>query len=78
MPVSVTPIHKKKYRKWKSAHLERDEGASKREQEEEADKADYCKVRSSQEQEEKERQPLIREKEEEKLINEAVTTLIPD
>lgn len=64
MPISVTPIHKKY---WKSAHLVRDEGASQREQDKEADKADYCKERP-QEQEEEERQPLIREKEEEKLI----------
>lgn len=43
--VSVTPIHKRKCWKQKSAHLVRDEGvSSKREQEKDVDKTGYSEA----------------------------------
>ena len=44
MLVSVAPILKKKYWKWKSACLARDKGASSKREQEELDEVDYSKA----------------------------------
>ncbi|KAK4830055.1 hypothetical protein QYF61_008393 [Mycteria americana] len=64
LPVSVAPIHKKKYWIRKSAHLVREETPTKKGKEEEVDEAGYLEAGPSREEEE----------EEAELINGVVTT----